>query len=316
MPKLAAVTGATGFIGRHVVTALRRQGWNVRVLARRHPAELLSPYHRFELVLGDLSDPTALERLVSGADAIIHLGGLVKAVRREDFYTANEAGTERLLQAAAGAAPAAMLVHVSSLGAREPRLSPYCDSKHRAEQAVQRLAGDRIWTILRPPAVYGPGDQEIRPMFTAARLGIVPYPAATGAALSMIHVADLAEAVAASLTRSGPQQATFELDDGVPGGYRWPDILAALGEAVGRRPVGVRLPRTALMLAASANQLISRIDHRARMLQPHKVAEIYWPDWVSRGTRLEEMSDWRPAFDIWRGFRDAAKWYLLSHKGL
>jgi nucleoside-diphosphate-sugar epimerase len=314
VPKLAAVTGATGFIGRHVVTALRRQGWNVRILARRHPAELLSPYHRFELVLGDLTDPPALERLVSGADAVIHLGGLVKALRREDFYNANEGGTERLLQAAAKAAPGAMLVHVSSLAAREPRLSPYCDSKHRAEQAVQNLAGDRIWTILRPPAVYGPGDQEIRPMFTAARLGVVPYPAAPGAALSMIHVADLAEAIAACMTRAGPPQATFELDDGVPGGYRWPDILGALGEAIGRRPLGLRVPRTALALTARANQLAARVDGKARMLQPYKVAEIYWPDWVARGTRLEEVSDWRPAFDIWRGFRDAAKWYASAHK--
>ena len=153
-----------------------------------------------------------------------------------------------------------MLVHVSSLAAREPRLSPYCDSKHRAELMVQALAGDRIWTILRPPAVYGPGDREIRPMFQAARLGLVPYPAAPGAALSMIHVADLAEAIAACLTRSGPPQATFEIDDGVPGGYRWPDILSALGEAVGRKPIGLRVPRAGLSLAAQVNWLASKID--------------------------------------------------------
>lgn len=312
MRKLAAVTGATGFIGRHVVTALRRQGWNVRILARRHPVELLSPYHRFELVLGNLSDEPALRRLVTGADAIIHLGGMVKALGREDFYSANQGGTERLLLAAASAAPTAMLVHVSSLAAREPRLSPYCDSKHRAEEAVRALAGERVWTILRPPAVYGPGDREIRPMFTAARLGIVPYPAAPGAALSMIHVADLAEAVAACLTRSGPPQAVFEVDDGVPGGYGWPDILSALGEAVGHRPVGVRLPRSGVLLAARINQLVAWIIRRPSMLQPHKVPEIYFPDWVARGNRLEDVSDWRPAFDVWRGFRDAAKWYVSA----
>jgi nucleoside-diphosphate-sugar epimerase len=313
VPKLAAVTGATGFIGRHVVTALRRRGWDLRVLARRHPAELLSPYHRFELVLGDLSDAPALERLVAGADAIIHLGGLVKAPRREDFYSANEGGTERLLQAAAIAAPAAMLVHISSLAAREPRLSPYCDSKHRAELKVRALAGERIWTILRPPAVYGPGDLEILPLFKAAKLGVVPYPGAPDAALSMIHVADLADAIAGCLTRSGPPQATFEIDDGVPGGYRWPDILSALGEAVGRKPAGLRLPRWALVLAAEANRLRGRIDGKARILVPHKVAEIYWPDWVAAGSRLQDVSDWQPAFDAWSGFRDAAKWYRTAH---
>jgi nucleoside-diphosphate-sugar epimerase len=310
--KLAAVTGATGFIGRHVVTALHRQGWNVRILARRHPAGLLSPNRSFELVLGDLNDRPALERLVGGVDAIIHLGGVVKALRREDFYTANEAGTERLLLAAARAAPASLLVHVSSIAAREPRLSPYCDSKHRAEQAVHALAGDRGWTILRPPAVYGPGDQEIRPMFEIAKFGLVPYPASSGAALSMIHVADLADAIAACLTRSGPPHATFEVDDGIPGGYRWPDIIRALGEAVGRKTIGLRMPRGALLVAARASQLMAQIDRKARMLQPHKVAEIYWPDWVVRGNRLEDVSDWRPSFDLLGGFRDAAKWYLSA----
>ncbi len=313
MPKLAAVTGATGFIGRHVVSTLRRQGWDVRVLARRHPAELLSPHHRFELVLGDLADTPALERLVSGADAIIHLGGLVKALHREEFYSANEGGTEHLLQAAGRAAPSAMLVHVSSLAAREPTLSPYCDSKHRAELKVQALAGDRIWTILRPPAVYGPGDREILPLFKAAKLGLVPYPAATDAALSLIHVADLADAIVSCLGRSGAPQATFEIDDGVPGGYRWPDILGALGEAVGRKPAGLRVPRAGLAFVAEANRLLARIDGKPRVLVPHKVTEIYWPDWVVRGNRLQETSDWHPAFDAWSGFRDAVKWYQSAH---
>jgi len=313
VPKLAAVTGATGFIGRHVVSALWRRGWDVRVLARRHPAELLSPYHRFELVLGDLADAPALERLVAGADAIIHLGGLVKALHREEFYSANEGGTERLLQAAARAAPSAMLIHISSLAAREPALSPYCDSKHRAELKVLALGGDRIWTILRPPAVYGPGDREILPMFKAAKLGLVPYPAATDAALSLIHVADLADAMVACLGRSGPPQATFEIDDGVPGGYRWPDILGALGEAVGRKPVALRLPRAGLAVAAQANRLMTRIDRKPRALVPHKVAEIYWPDWVVRGNRLQDASDWHPAFDAWSGFRDVVKWYHSAH---
>jgi nucleoside-diphosphate-sugar epimerase len=310
---LAAVTGATGFIGRHVVIALRRHGWEVRALVRRHPAGLLSPHHRLEVVLGDLSDPRALEKLVDGAAAIIHLGGLVKALRREEFYVANEGGTERLLQAAAAAAPAAPLVHVSSLAAREPHLSPYCDSKRRAELKLAALAGERIWTILRPPAVYGPGDLEILPLFKAAKLGLVPYPALPEAAFSMIHVADLADAVVACLQRSGPPQAAFEIDDGVPGGYRWPDILGALGEAVGRKPAGVRLPRRALAILARANGLLARAEGAARVLAPHKVAEIYWPDWVARGPRLQEISDWHPAFDAWNGFRDAAKWYKSVH---
>jgi nucleoside-diphosphate-sugar epimerase len=313
VPRLAAVTGATGFIGRHVVIALRRHGWEVRALARRHPAELLSPHHPLEVVLGDLSDPAALEKLVRGVEAVIHLGGLVKALRRDEFYKANEGGTERLLRAAATAAPEAKLVHVSSLAAREPQLSPYCDSKHRAEKQVEALAGERNWTILRPPAVYGPGDLEILPLLKAAKLGLVPYPARPGAAFSLIHVSDLADAIAACLHRSGPWRASYEIDDGVPGGYHWPDIVGALGEAVGGKPAGLRLPRPALTMLALANGTLARIGGAPRVLAPHKVAEIYWPDWVVRGDRLQDASDWRPAFDAWRGLRDTAKWYRSAH---
>lgn len=313
MSKRVAVTGATGFIGGHVVRALKKQGWDVRVLARRHPADLLSPYYRFEVTLGDLSDDAALHRLTENVDVIIHLAGLVKALRREDFYRANEDGTVALLKAAGQSAPGAMLVHVSSLAAREPALSPYGDSKRRGEDAVARLAGDRIWTILRPPAVYGPGDREILPLFKAAKLGLVPYPAAPGAALSMIHAADLADSIVACLTRSGPAQAVYELDDGVPGGYRWPDILGALGEAVGRKPIGLRVPRAVLAGLAAANGLRSRLDGKARMLTPDKVGQIYWPDWVAAGPRLQDVSEWHPASDIWRGFRDTAAWYEAAH---
>jgi len=313
MGRLAAVTGATGFIGRHTVTALRRRGWEVRVLARRHPADLLSPYHRLELVLGDVHDEGALERLVDGVQAIIHLAGLVKALTPEEFYAVNETGTERLLRAANRRNPAAALVHVSSLAAREPSLSPYCDSKRRAETHVEALANERRWTILRPPAVYGPGDLELLPMFKAAKLGLVPYPAIPGAALSMIHGADLGEAIAATLDRSGDQHALYEVDDGTPGGYRWPDLLGALGGAVGTRPRGVRLPRWALAAAAWGNARLADLDGRSRVLFPHKVAEIYFPDWVARGGQLSAVTDWEPKFDVRTGFKDTVRAYKDAH---
>lgn len=309
MARCAAVTGATGFIGRHTVAALRRRGWDVRALVRRHPADLLSPYHRLELVLGDIDDDAALERLVDGADAIIHLAGLVKALRPEEFYAVNEAGTERLLRAAARRNPGAALIHVSSLAAREPQLSPYCDSKRRAEAKVVALADQRPWTILRPPAVYGPGDLELLPLFKAAALGLVPYPAAPGATVSVIHGVDLAEAIAACLDRRGERHALIEIDDGAPGGYRWPDLLDALGKAAGRPVHGQRLPRCALAAIAWGNARLAGLDHKPRVLFPPKVAEIYFPDWVCRGDRLEVVADWRPKFDAWTGFKDVAEHY-------
>ena len=112
-PGLVAVTGATGFVGAEAVRQLAAAGWRVRILTRRMPLDALMPDHPIEIVLGDLGDSDSLRRLVAGADAIVHCAGLVRALTPLDFFAVNEAGTERLLLAAAEAAPDARFIHDS-----------------------------------------------------------------------------------------------------------------------------------------------------------------------------------------------------------
>ena len=126
-----------------------------------------------------------------GCDAIVHGAGLVRALTAREFFQVNESGTAQLLEAAAKAAPDARFVHISSLVAREPQLSPYAASKRAAEHKLAALAGARDWIALRPPAIYGPGDHELLPLFKAAKLGILAYPASPNARVSTLHVADL-----------------------------------------------------------------------------------------------------------------------------
>ena len=125
--KTIVLTGATGFVGRHVLRALLAGGWRVRALVR-DPARLRlptgTPEDAVEVVLGDLADDAALARLMEGAEAVVHLAGLVAAAREIDFYAVNAEGARRLAQAAARAG-VRRFVHVSSLAAREPELSPY-----------------------------------------------------------------------------------------------------------------------------------------------------------------------------------------------
>ena len=117
---LAAVTGATGFIGRHAVDALTRAGWRVRLLLRRDPSGAAWRASRPEVVAGSLGDQAALERLVEGADAVVHLAGLIKAARRADFFDVNCDGAARLATVARERSPGAHFLLVSSLAAREP----------------------------------------------------------------------------------------------------------------------------------------------------------------------------------------------------
>lgn len=304
-----AVTGATGFVGAAVVHHLATSGWRVSVLARRMPQAALMPDHQIEVVLGDLDDQASLERLVGGADAIIHCAGLVKALTPLEFFAVNEGGTERLIRAAATAAPLTRLIHVSSLAAREPSLSPYAASKHAAENKVQALAGRRDWIALRPPALYGPGDLELLPLFKAAKMGFVGYPAPLGARVSLLHVADLAVAIGALLASPAWAGRIVEIDDGAPGGHDWPAILAALAAAIGHRPRAWRLPRPVFWPIAASATLLANATRRPQVLSLRKLPELYHADWAVKGGGLSGMVNWQPRHTLAAGFTDTVAWY-------
>ena len=308
-----AITGATGFIGQALLHAAAAGRWQPRILTRRYPGDCLVPGHSLEVVPGDLNDPTALKDLLEGATAVIHLAGLIKALRAADFFAANAGGTERLLQVAAEVNPKAAFIHVSSLAAREPQLSSYAASKRAGEDKVRDLAGDRPWAVIRPPAVYGPGDTATLPLFQAARRGLLPYPAAPGARVSLIHVADLAAlllAVAGRLADGAlPSGRLAEVDDGQAGGYGWREMLEGLAKAAGHPLRSWRMPRPLLVLPAMANDLLCRLRHRPDVFGYEKLAELYHLDWVARPSDLPLIVRWQPDFHLENGFRDTFDWY-------
>lgn len=304
-----ALTGATGFVGAAIARRLARAGWHVRVLARRMPQAALMPHHTLEIVLGDLEDGPSLDRLVEGCTAIVHSAGLVRALSPLEFFRVNEGGTVRILEAASRAAPTARFVQISSLAAREPQLSPYAASKRAGEAKLAALAGEREWIALRPPAVYGPHDLELLPLFKAAKLGILAYPALPGARVSTIHVADLAEAVAALLGTESWRERIVELDDEHPDGHDWAEIVRILGQCFGQQPVSFRLPRPVMAPIAAAVSAFSCLTGRAQVLSREKMAELYHADWVAKGPRLSELAPWRPHFGLPEGFADTLAWY-------
>jgi nucleoside-diphosphate-sugar epimerase len=308
-PGLVALTGATGFVGAETVRHLAKAGWRVRILARRMPQAALMPDHQIEVVLGDLDDLTSLKRLVSGCDAIVHSAGLVRALRPLDFFQVNEGGTVRLLQAAAEKAPDARFVQISSLAAREPLLSPYAASKRAAEDKLAAFAGARDWIALRPAAVYGPGDHELLPLFKAAKLGLLAYPASPEARVSTLHVSDLAAAVTAILATPFWPHRIVELDDAHQGGHSWPEINHILGLCFGRQPFSCRLPRPLMALVAGGMTFVSRLTKNPQVLSSDKVSELYHPDWVASGPRLADFTAWQPRFDLASGFADTLAWY-------
>ncbi|MCW5732791.1 MAG: NAD-dependent epimerase/dehydratase family protein [Enhydrobacter sp.] len=295
---LAAVTGATGFVGPHLIAALARHGWKLRLLIRRWTPLPSLPGVDAEIVWGDLSDEASLGRLVEGVDAVVHAAGAIKARRPEDFEATNRDGTARL----AGQAPTIPFLLLSSLAAREPQLSPYAASKRAAEEVIEQREGR--WLAVRAPAVYGPGDRETLAYFRMAARGFALQPDQPDARLSLIHVEDLAEAVALALGRPLPSMVC-EIDDGQPGGYSHADMAAAAAGAFGRRVNRLRVPRMLIGTVAALNGL----RPSAQILTPAKVRELFHPDWVVHDRTLAAATAFTARYDLQEGFRHTILWY-------
>lgn len=310
MARLVAVTGASGFVGPHLVTALARHGWKARLLIRRWSPLPGLPGVDADVVFGDLEDEAALRTLVAGAEVVVHAAGLIKARRPSEFDRVNRLGTERLSEVAGDA----RLLILSSLAAREPQLSPYAASKHAAEKIVAQRSG--AWMAVRAPAVYGPGDRETLAYFRAAARGIAPQPRIAQARLSLIHVADLAEALALAVDRPLPP-SVYEIDDGQEGGYAYGDMAVAAGKALGRREHPVPVPRTLMMGIASLNHLRHALGDSPQILTHGKVGEIFHRDWVCHDRRMAAASGFTARHDLTSGFADTVGWYRrhgwLSH---
>lgn len=304
---LVAVTGATGFIGRRIVRALVECGYDVRALARRSPAgEQADAADAVSWVLGSLTDREALATLVKDAVAVIHCAGATKALNREAFLAVNGAATRLLAEVAAAERQPPRFIYLSSLAAREPRLSAYAASKRAGEQAVRAFQPGLPAIILRPPAVYGPGDLETLKIFQMAVQGFVLAPMVTGARASLVHVDDVARAVIAALGLDDLPVSPIEFDDGAPTAYGWAEIAAAAGAAVRTNPRLIPVPAPVLYLAGAAASLSAYLTRRPTVLSWGKVPELLHPDWVcAKGS----FPGYRPLWNIDKGFKDAATWY-------
>lgn len=293
-----AVTGATGFVGQALLDHSATEDMPVRALARSDQPDRKG----VNWFAGDLGNIKALTRLMRGSEAVIHMAGVVNAARPGDFEAGNVIGTLNVIEAAL-AAGVPRLVVVSSLSAREPSLSHYGESKARSEKLVKASGLD--WTIVRPPAIYGPRDREMFELFRAARWGVVPVPA-IGAA-SLIHVDDLARLLLALVP--GSEDVThkvFEPDDGKRGGWNHRELAHALGWAVGRRAKAFGLSRRTMEWAARADRML-RGDKAKLTLD--RVGYMAHPDWVvSHGARVP-LEVWRPRIATRDGLKATAQWY-------
>ena len=253
-----------------------------------------------DLIQGDLQSPTALQQLVTDSDAVVHGAGVVRGSSQAAFDQVNVAGTAAVLTTIESQTRRPRLLLLSSLAAREPNLSWYARSKRGGEQLIQRST-DLDWVILRPPAVYGPGDKEMLPVFHAMARGIATVPGSAEARMSLIHVSDLVEAILACLQHGDTRHQILSLCDGKQNGYNWHELGAIAGDTWARRVRIWRVPAWLLNTVAALNLKLARITGGAPMLTPAKLRELRHSDWVVDNNAITGTTGWTPSVSLREG---------------
>jgi len=294
-----AVTGAHGFIGRHLVARLGARGDDASAIARPFSAPALIDAFR-------------------GADAVVHLAGVVAATRDEDYVAGNVVSARIVAEAARDAG--VHLVHVSSLAAAGPAsadaphgehdapapITTYGRTKLEGERAVTATPGLR-WTVLRPGVVYGPGDRALVPLFRMARAGVLPLVGRADAAYTFVYIGDLIDAIVAAVDRTPAGVTCFV-------GHRRAvtprALVTAVRDASGRRAAIVPIPTALLRVAAWGGDLFGALTGRAAMINSRRFVELESPGFVCRVDRLREDLGVEAKVGLADGLHAAADWYL------
>ncbi|HET9385660.1 MAG TPA: NAD(P)-dependent oxidoreductase [Gemmatimonadales bacterium] len=315
------VTGATGFVGAHLVKALLARGDRVAALVRRPAlAQQLGWGPEVRLVRGDLADEAALRDGCAGAEVVYHVAGQIAARNATEFMVCNRDGTANVLEAARDAGVRRVLF-VSSLAVAGPTtpghpidetrppapVTDYGRSKLAAEVLVRAMPFE--WTIVRPPLVYGEWDRATLKIFQLARRGLAPVFGDGLQELSVIYAADLASALIGAAT--APAAAGQVYFAAHPAVTTTRDLVLAVGRALGlqRPPRILPIPPVVARAVLWATGTLVQLAGRTTVLTADKANEFLAPAWTCRSDALTRDSGWRAQVALDEGLRRAVNWY-------
>lgn len=323
----AIVTGATGFIGRHLVDALAPER-EVRCLTRQRPesdARASVSVHHVDYSRVDLG---LSDDVLRGATEVYHLAGATEAASAAAFRSANVEVTERLLarlislgvqprfvyvssQAAAGPAPDAE--HPKSERDPAAPIEDYGRSKLAAEHVVHAASGHLPTTIVRPVAVYGPWDRAFLSIFALAKRGVLIYPGTRRSSVNTIYVADLAEGIIGAGRAPSAVGKTYFLGEDVP--HRWTEIYATVAEAVGQKPLEISVPRGLVMAAGAVGDVIGSFTGWSSLINRSKATLATPKYWLCSSGEARKDFGFTTPTSLRDGVRQTYDWYL-QHRWL
>jgi dihydroflavonol-4-reductase len=317
----ALVTGASGFIGSHLVERLLAEGMGVKCLVRRLSDLTWLKDLPVTLVPGDFQDPTSLAPAVADTDVVFHVAGVTRAARRAGYFQGNYEATRNLLRSCQTYGPQGQkVVFISSLAAAGPSPGPpltedldprpvsaYGESKLWAEKAVLEFSQQRPATVIRPPTVYGPRDRDTFILIKSIHRGLHVIPGRGLQKVSLVHVHDLVTGIfLAARSDKAPGRVYYICGDG---SYDWQTIGEYLGRVLGKRFMTLHVPWWAMRLVALGGSLASQFTRTPTLMSMDKLRDIRQTHWLCSNERAKAEIGFQPAMDLLGGLAATAAWY-------
>ncbi len=318
----AFVTGATGFVGSHLVDLLLKEGFEVYCLRRKTSSTRWLDGKGVKYVDGDLFSNEALETVIKDMDYVFHIAGVVKSKTKEGFEKGNALATKNIIEITARVNPGLKkFVHVSSGAVCGPNpdsepideeyiprpITTYGITKRQAEKEVLKFRDTIPVVIVRPPAVYGPRDTEVFVYFKAFKSGLNSLIGFGHNYLSLIHVKDLVEGIylaAVKPTKSG--EVFFISSDR---DYNYDEVGRAASLAMNKKALKIRIPHWFVYTVGAFAQMFSVFSKNAPTLNIEKCKDITQKRWVFSNEKAVRKLGFKEKFTLEDGFKDTYEWY-------
>jgi len=321
------LTGANGFVGSHVLDRLIEQQQDVAILLRPTSDRgfIAEQLPKVEVRAGAIDQPASLDAALEGITHVIHCAGATKALNTAGFFAVNQLGTRHVVEAVnRRGSQIRRFIHISSLAAAGPSrpdkfvherdepkpVSDYGRSKLAAEREV--INGCKVdWTIIRPPAVYGPRDREFLRLFKAVKWHVLPRFGGGQQQLSLVYVEDLAAAIVSAMTHPNAGRETFFA--GSPEVVTAAELAQRVATESGCWTISLPLPNAVLWLACQWAQFVSRLTGKASVLSAQKYAELKAPGWVCDVSKLKGELGYDCRTPLSEGMAKTRDWYRREH---
>ena len=317
------VTGATGFIGGNLVTALLEQGHHVFCLARSEKKASSLRAGGGEIIIDDLISPQHIDKYIQNTDIVFHVAGVIKGASREDYFRGNYLTTRNLVQIIEQHSPPHQkVIYVSSQAAAGPstrsdfsELSPgaspvsaYGESKHAAENEIMSISETRPVVVLRPSIVYGPGDRALLSLFRSAQWGIIPCPGLRDMPVNFLFVHDLIRALLLAAEKTEANSKIFFINDSM--NYSWRIWNRALADCLNKKALSVPIAKAVLYAGCQIGGIFTKLSGITSFLNPDKWHEIKQAGWLCSNARIVKELNFSPHWTLEEGIQETAKWYI------